>query len=237
MGINNTTLSKLQPTKPINNRQEYVCPNDCIKPPKILHLQKPPLQRGFIEIGPLKSIPDSVRLNPINNLTHFYFNHLSSTYKVEENKGINGKGARPIDICLAKYALAVANEMDVAGCCYTGVKHTLWNAGVINDYGDMPKGSAHDSVKYFDENPKKFEKVNVKKEDLQKLPAGMIIVYTKDGKDGHIAITNGNGQEMSDCTDNMAWLDKEGDDAKFYVYRLTDNWEYDKETKKLKFNG
>ena len=35
----------------------------------------------------------------------------------------------------------------------------------------------------------------------------MIIVYSKSGEDGHIAITNGKGQEMSDCTDNMKWLE------------------------------
>lgn len=97
--------------------------------------------------------------------------------------------------------------------------------------------SAKDSITYFESNKDKFEKVEVTKDKLASLPAGMIIVYTKNGMDGHIAVTNGNGQEMSDCTDNMKWLDAKGEGASFVVYKLTDNWSYDEKTKKLKFTA
>lgn len=63
----------------------------------------------------------------------------------------------------------------------------------------------------------------------------MIIVYSKYGEDGHIAITNGKGQEMSDCTDNMKWLEKQGKGASFKVFKLTDNWVYNEQSKKLEF--
>ena len=181
-------------------------------------------------------VADSAKNSVKGNLIYFYFNNLSGVYKAEENKGVNTKGTRQVDACLAKYSKAVAEELATGGACYTGVKWALVNAGVLNDYGDMPKGSAKDSKDYFDNNKDKFEKVNVKKEDLSKLPAGMIIVYTKGDTDGHIAITNGNGQEMSDCTDNMKWLESKGKGASYTVYRLTDNWSYDRESMKLKFN-
>ena len=182
-------------------------------------------------------VADSAKISVKGNLIYFYFNNFSGVYKAEDNKGVNPKRARQVDVCLAKYSKKVAEELSTGGACYTGVKWALVNAGVIDDYGTMPKGSAKDSKAYFDKHKDKFEKVNVKKEDLNKLPAGMIVVYTKDGTDGHIAITNGNGQEMSDCTDNMKWLESKGKGASFTVYRLTNNWSYDRETMKLKFNS
>ena len=181
-------------------------------------------------------VSDSAKNSIKGNLIYFYFNNLSGVYKAEENKGVNSKGTRQVDVCLAKYSKEVAEELSTGGACYTGVKWAFVNAGVIDDYGDMPKGSAKDSKAYFDKHKDKFEKVNVKKENLSKLPAGMIVVYTKDGTDGHIAITNGNGQEMSDCTDNMKWLESKGKGASYTVYRLTNNWSYDRESMKLKFN-
>lgn len=189
---------------------------------------------NFTPIGEVH-VPDSLKYSPKGNLAYLYFNIFSSVYKAEENKGINSKNTRQIDVCLAKYSEKVAEKIGTGGACYTGVKWAFVNAGILNDYGEMPKGSAHDSIPYFEANKDKFEKVNVKKEDLSKLPAGMIVVYTKEGTDGHIAITNGNGQEMSDCTDNMKWLEAKGKGSNFVVYKLTDNWSYDSKTKKLKF--
>ena len=180
-------------------------------------------------------VADSAKYSIYNKFTGIYLRHKFGEYKIVDNKGISNKNARQTDICLAKYAYSVAKELDTGGACYTGVKWTFVNAGIINHYGDMPKGSAKDAIPYFEKNKDKFEKVNVKKEDLSKLPAGMIIVYTKEGLDGHIAITTGKGQEMSDCTDNMKWLDEKGNDANFVVYKLTDNWQYDKHTRKLVF--
>ena len=157
-------------------------------------------------------------------------------YKKVDNVGVNcGKGATNEEICLAKYALAVANEMDTYGQCYTGAKYALWNAGVINDYKDMPGKVASKAKEYFDAHPEKFKKIDVKPEELKNLPAGKIIIYSKAGFLGHIAITNGNGQEMSDCTDNMEWLKEKGEGAEFVVYELSDGWKYNPETQKLEF--
>lgn len=190
--------------------------------------------QNFVAINDVH-VSDSAKYSITHNLESLWFKIRGGKYKIEDNKGVNHKNARQTDICLAKYASKVAEEIDTGGACYTGVKWAFVNAGIINDYNEMPKGSAKDAIPYFEKNKDKFEKVNVKREDLSKLPAGMIVVYTKDGLDGHIAITNGNGQEMSDCTDNMKWLDNKGNDADFVVYKLTDNWKYDNETKKLKF--
>lgn len=197
-----------------------------------LHMQ---LNRDFTPIGDVH-VPDSAKYSIKGNLSYLYFNMITDTYKAEANKGVSSKNARRIDVCLAKYSEKVADELSTGGACYTGVKWAFVNAGILNDYSDMPKGSAKDSISYFNNNPDKFEKVEVQQKDLKKLPAGMIVVYTKDGLDGHIAITNGNGQEMSDCTDNMKWLEAKGKGSTFTVYRLTDNWSYDSTTKKLKFN-
>lgn len=223
--------------------QRIVCtPESCA-----VRLNIPPLykkettenykQLSAVPIGELHTIPDSITYNPINNMANWYFRNVSSTYKVVNNLGINTKNARDIDICLAKYSQKVAETMDVSNTCYTGVKHALWASGVISDYADMPKGSAFEAKKYFDKYPDRFEKLNISKNDLKNLPAGVIIVYEKKGLDGHIAITNGNGQEMSDSTDNMRWLEEHGKGATFTAYKLTDNWKYNRETKKLEFQA
>lgn len=190
-----------------------------------------------VPIGDIKHISDSITLNPKNQLARFYNGLNFGDYKVVANKGISYNKARDIDICLAKYAKKVAEEMDVSSQCYTGVKYTLWSAGVISDYADMPRGGACQAKNYFDAHPDKFEKLNISANDLKSLPAGVIIVYNKKGKDGHIAITNGKGQEMSDSTDNMGWLNKHGKGASFTAYKLTDNWQYNRETKKLEFHS
>ena len=221
-------------------RQPYICQPDCCRVDK-RHVS-PSIENycslvGSTPIGKIHNIPDSVIKSPYKNMSRLYLTYKPfGKYKVEQNKGINPKGARQIDVCLAKYSLKVAETMDTAMACYTGVKHALWSSGVLNDYGDMPLGSAYKAKEYFDKYPNKFEKVNIEAKDLKTLPAGYIIVYSKEGLDGHIAITNGNGQEMSDCTDNMMWLEEHGKGSSFSVYKLTDNWSYNKTTMKLEFN-
>lgn len=181
--------------------------------------------------------PTSTKYSPWKNIRYLYHATIPQTYEVEENLGINYRNARKVDICLAKYAKEIAEEFGTVGNCYTGGKYALWNAGIIDDYGDMPQGSAKDSIPYFRSHTEKFQEVKCKAEDLKYLPAGHIIVYTQDGVDGHFAITNGNGQEMSDSTDNMAWLEKHGKGAGFAVFKLTDNWKYNEQTKKLEFKA
>ena len=112
-----------------------------------------------VPIGDIKHIPDSITLNPKNQLAKFYNGLNFGNYKVVANKGISYNKARDIDICLAKYAKKVAEEMDVSSQCYTGVKYTLWSAGVISDYADMPKGSAYQAKNYFDAHPEIFQQM------------------------------------------------------------------------------
>lgn len=190
-----------------------------------------------VSIGEIHSIPESVKHGLYFKLSNWYLSNISAIYKVVENKGVNcaDSRVRDIDVCLAKYSQKVAQEMDVSSACYTGVKHALWSSGVLNDYSDMPRGSAHVATEYFDAHPEKFERIDVKLKDLNKLPAGYIVVYKRDGFDGHIAITNGYGQETSDCTDNMKWVQKQKGQATFDVYKLTDGWKYNSATKKLEF--
>lgn len=217
-------------------RERYTCPVDSYTERRYVI---PPIGEYYPEkvpIGEIPELPDSVVYNPVYNAANFYFRHISLKYKVVDNKGVSYAGARDIDICLAKYSQKVAETMDISDTCYTGVKYALLSAGVISDYGDMPKGSAYKAKEYFDAHPDKFQKLTVSRNELKNLPAGVIIVYSKAGKNGHIAITNGKGQEMSDSTDNMGWLDEHGKGATFTAYKLTDNWQYNRETMKLEFH-
>lgn len=190
-----------------------------------------------VEIGELttKTAP---KYEVFENLRYFWHKNFAKTYKAEENRGVNKSNTTKEEICLAKYGKAVAEDIKTVGNCYTGVKHALWSAGVIQDYGDMPKGNAKNAISYFENNKEKFESLDVKPDDLKDLPAGRIIVYKNDNEPngaGHICITNGNGQAMSDHTDNMKWLEAHGEGSNFKVYKLTSAWTYNPETKKLEF--
>lgn len=168
----------------------------------------------------------------------YYLNVFNdSEYKTETNEGINEDDDRAsdADIYLAKYSKEIADYLETMSYCYTGVKHAFLSAGIIDKYEDMPKGNAKNAKKYFEENQEKFRKIEVNKDELKNLPAGRIIVYSHQTLPGHIAITNGSGQEMSDHTGNMRWLDKHPD-GDFDVYELTDNWKVDYKTKKLYFD-
>lgn len=235
MPVPKSRILRPNTTTRINRPQQYIAEPVSTRVKKPIIVERQRIDRS--NDVPINSISvGSCAKNSIKGAFGYcLFNLPFRTYQAESNKGVNLYNARKIDVCLAKYAKGVAEEISTGGACYTGVKWAFLNAGVLNNYEDMPKGSAKDSLSYFNNNPDKFEKVNVKKEDLKNLPAGMIIVYTKEGKDGHIAITNGNGQEMSDCTDNMGWLDAKGKGATFTVYKLTDNWQYNDTTKKLEF--
>ncbi len=168
----------------------------------------------------------------------YYLNVFNdSEYKTETNEGINEEDDRAsdADIYLAKYSKEIADYLETMSYCYTGVKHAFLSAGVIDNYKDMPKGNAKEAKNYFEKNPEKFKQVEIDKDELKQLPAGRIIVYSHKTLPGHIAITNGLGQEMSDHTGNMKWLD-EHPDGDFDVYELSDNWKVDYKTKKLYFD-
>ena len=239
---------------PVNNNSIYTCKNestrtdlDMSNPQKMEKLYNLRvnnnthtdisriLKEGRVEIGDIEPIPKSVLYDPLSKGKYFMLKDLDLKFKVEFNRGINPSDATQPEICLAKYAQKVADEISNVGACYTGVKKTFLSAGVIRDYDEMPRGEAKDSIQYFEKHTDKFKKINVKKEDLEKLPAGRIVVFINKDDAGHIVITNGNGQGMSSATDNMGWLDFKGKDAKYAVYELTDGWKYNKVTRKLEF--
>lgn len=171
--------------------------------------------------------------NWIKDKYDYYFDK-DTNYKSVDDKGIDYKGCRQSDAVLAQYGQKVAKDLNTQSGCYTGVKHALLSAGVLKDYGEMPAGDAKNSIAFFDKNPAHFTKVDVKSvDDLKKLPAGHIVVYKNSEKNrsGHIAITNGKGQEYSDHTGNMQWNKEHG--GEFHVYKLSDKWKYNPQTKKL----
>ena len=233
---------KKQGPESIYEKNLYERTSSCNVNTNFPHLRKNILSidlSKFVEIGEIHSIPNSVKHGFKYRISNWYLRNISAIYKVEDNKGINYNDSRTrkIDICLAKYAQKVAEDMNVSSACYTGVKHALWSSGVIEDYSEMPKGSAYLASEYFDAHPEKFKKLYVQLKDLKNLPAGCIVVYKKEGLDGHIAITNGFGQEMSDCTDNMRWVERRKKGATYEVYALTDGWKYNPQTKKLEFSA
>ena len=177
-----------------------------------------------------------------NGKIEYYMNKIhSNKYKVmpESAKKAISTGDKE-DSVLAQNASRVANYMETKGNCYTGTKHALLTSGVLEDYGDMPFGIASNSLEYFLDRPEKFQEVlnngkPLTTDELRKLPEGLIVVYSKKGLAGHIAITNGKGQGMSDHFDNMMWIEEKGDGAHFRVFRLTDGWKFNPDTRKLEF--
>lgn len=173
-------------------------------------------------------------------LAHLGNNVVKKHYKLGASKGINTTTTSDIeDLVLARNAERVAKHLKTSQNCYTGVKHSLLTSGVIDDYGAMPKGSAHRAAAYFKKHPDKFQQVTnngapLTAEQVRNLPAGHIVVYNNPGKHGHILITNGNGQGMSDSFDNMKYT-KEYPNATFEVFKLSDGWKYNAATKGLEF--
>ena len=173
-------------------------------------------------------------------LSHMGNNLAKKHYKVGSSKGINSLTTSDVeDLVLARNAERVAKHLKTSGNCYTGTKHALLTSGVINDYGVMPKGSAHKASAYFKSQPDKFQQVTnngkpLTPEQVRNLPAGHIVVYNNPGKHGHILITNGNGQGMSDSFDNLKYT-LEYPNATFEVFKLSDGWSYNPQTKGLEF--
>ncbi len=149
-----------------------------------------------------------------------------------------------------------------SGYCLTGVKEAMSNAGI--DVSEMIKyGSEPKYVKnWFAAHPEMFTPIeyvetgdgtarSINASDLSSLPAGCIVIWepesgsTYDDQAGHIAITNGNGQGYSDATDNLGWgtysnnkaESGKGEHGRFVVYKLSDNWEVDAATGKLRLKN
>lgn len=220
---------------PQTERGVYICPQESTRI-DVNRYREWEIDEPYVVRGDTADTPLSVIYNPFYKISYAVLKYGNFKYQVEDNKGINRVKASNEDVCLALYAQAIADDISNVGACYTGVKKALLSAGIIKNYDEMPRGEAKESIKYFDEHPEKFKKISVSKEELKKLPAGRIIVFTKDGEAGHICITNGKGQGMSSSTDNLGWLDAKGEGASYVVYELTDGWEYNRPKRKLVFD-
>ena len=161
----------------------------------------------------------------------------------------------------AGYEIAMQNPNNTSsGHCLNGVKQAFQKAGIdISDmtkYGNTPKYIQN----WFKAHPEMFTPVEyvslgngtareINASDISNLPAGYVVVYIP-GEDygnqaGHIAITNGNGQGYADATDNLQWSNYnnnkddsgKGEHGKFLVYKLSDNWAVDPNTKQLAYKG
>lgn len=145
-----------------------------------------------------------------------------------------------------------------SGNCLTGVKAAMHNAGI--DISDMTKyGSTPRHVNNWFLRSKYFTRVSYVKtssdrsreiveSDLRSLPAGYVVVFVPEegskyeSQAGHISVTNGYGQGLSDSSDNLGWSNYEssrngsgkGEHGTFYVYKLSDKCYMDNGKIKLK---
>jgi hypothetical protein len=96
--------------------------------------------------------------------------------------------------------IARKNTVGFSGKCATYVKRDIEKAGL----GEYVQGDAYQCADILSKNPN-FKEISTKNLDLEKLPAGCILVYDKGvsgyNKDyGHIEITDGRGFACSDGT-------------------------------------
>lgn len=162
---------------------------------------------------------------------------------------------------LAESASKVAKDLSTTNQCFTGLKHSLWTSGVIDDYGEIRIDdeiipSPRKSLDYFLQRPEKFTEIKyikvddemvrkINSTDIYNLPAGCIVLWIPDNnaafsqEHGHACITNGNGQAYADHTDSQRWeYFRKGEHGSFRVFRLNEqNWEYNSETKKVQYIG
>ena len=93
--------------------------------------------------------------------------------------------------------------------CLAGARESFNDMGIVK--GTMG-GSAYQSAAVLAKN-KNFKEVQVSREDLRNLPAGCVIVWSRNyfgnkssDVHGHIAITLGGGKEASDHVSNKTYL-------------------------------
>lgn len=174
------------------------------------------------------------------------------------DEGVNSNNTSQASAKLAKFAQETAKAMNRNGYCMTGFRQAIKDAGI--DDSDLTESIPRTTVKWFERHPDMFEEVKfinigggnarqINSTDLPNLPAGYFVVWIPDqnnqdfkNKEGHISITNGNGQAYADETDNLDWGvyhgskdSGKGEHGTFRVFRLTDKWKV--ENGKLKFGG
>lgn len=91
------------------------------------------------------------------------------------------------------------------GDCATYVKNAIQKAGL----GKYEYGDAYECADILARNKKHFKEIEVAASDIPKLPAGCVVVYPRGDMNysdryGHVEITIGNGQGVSDKVYNVS---------------------------------
>lgn len=178
-----------------------------------------------------------------------------SATKGVSDSGVNTSNTTEASAKLAQSAKSVANRRNSGGHCLDGVKEAMRSAGIdisdMSSYGSTPKYVLNWFLKHSQGENAMFEEVQyinvgggnarqINSTDLPNLPAGYFVIFIPDADyerktghsyEGHIAITNGNGQGYADETDNLDWGgytgssgSGKGEHGTFRVFRLTDKW-------------
>lgn len=97
---------------------------------------------------------------------------------------------------LASAGLKSALSLNTEHQCAKGVTMAMQDSGITKNRYLV--GSAYNLAGRLDKHPG-FEQISVARSDLKKLPAGCVIVWDSSPghKDGHTAITSGDGKEFS----------------------------------------
>ena len=130
---------------------------------------------------------------PVQNVVNKTTNYINST---ASDKSVGEVSATENGNKLAQIANQTAKQMGSSGWCLKGVNNSLEKM-----YGfRLSYNSAYMAIPALDKMTDKFTKVNATKADLDKLPAGAVVVWEADGDNphGHISISLGNGYEASD---------------------------------------
>ncbi|MGV3522794.1 MAG: peptidoglycan-binding domain-containing protein [Candidatus Sericytochromatia bacterium] len=130
-----------------------------------------------------------------------------TTLKALENPLQTTAAGRRLATAGRKAALALGGYSSL-GLCYTGVANALAQVGV-----KVTGLSAYMAANQLARSPK-FREVKLAASELGKLPAGAVVVWERSSNPrdwakgagfahGHIAIADGNGNEMSDYIDTQ----------------------------------
>lgn len=194
--------------------------------------------------------------NYVNGSNYIGVNNQRRGFQHEAFKGVNllttsGRISKQNEaLTFAAAEVVKKNRENInTGNCLTGVKAAFTKAGIdvsdMPEYGSVPKFAknwfeAHPEmftpVEYVETGEETARKINLS--DINTLPAGYVVIFIPEEgmyeeEAGHIVITNGYGQGLSDATDNLGWgiysnnrtESGKGEHGTFKVYKLSDNWE------------
>lgn len=132
------------------------------------------------------------------------------TFNTQTNLECLNKHYNPqLSNTLANIAYEHASKKNTRHLCLQGVREILNKKGLVS--GRMG-GSAYMAADVLAGN-KNFKEVTVSRSELKDLPAGCVIVWDRNhvgtkssDKHGHIAITTGNGGEVSDHVSKKIYM-------------------------------